>query len=431
MRWLTRRTGLPAAGLWLLAGTFVTTVGNAMHTFAVGKLLYDRTGSVAAFGSVIILEQASAFLMQFVAGPWVDRGDPRRTSVQVELIRGLFICFASAMLGTGLLTWIMLMTLVIRVAHPFYRAAMFSLAPAAVPSEALARFNGYSNVGLQAGQILGTILAAPVFASLGPSTAFLLNGLTFLFSAAAVALAKTPRREPAPASGPAWKQLLSSWHEIALLLRGEAGLAWHLVLSTAAVVVVQLYNLVEVPIVAERYGGSAYWLSVVGCCFAVGAIVSVAAIDPLTKRWGSRAAILISIGGQALAFALLGLSRDPWLTLALVFAIGACNTISLTVLTTTLQLRVRGPVKGRIGTTRNLLAAVVTAALVPLVSATSETSLAWALVVSGGVCLAYTLITLVLGSVRALGAGLLGEPRADRPAPAAADGLLPTQENTP
>lgn len=413
MHRLIQRTQLPSAGVWLLAATFITTVGNGMHTFAVGKLLYDQTGSVAAFGTVLILEQVASFLTQFIAGPWVDRGSPRRTGVQVELLRGLCICLASLMLGgENMLGWIMLMTLVIRVAHPFYRAAMFALAPSVVPGNLLARYNGLSNMSLQSGQLLGLVLAAPVFDLWGPAAAFLLNGITFLFSAAAVWLLRLPPAEgvaQGSQGSPPRPHLLKDWHEILVLLRHEAGLKWHLVLSTTSNLIIYLYNLVEVALVTQRYGSNPYWLSVIGCLIAVGAMAGVPLIAPLTSRWGARSTVASTIGGQGLCFVALGVVADPWLTLALVFMIGGLNTIGLTVLTTTLQLRVGTSVKGRIGTARNLLTTVMIALLLPVVSRIEAISLAWALLAAGAICLVFATIAVIFGRPQALGKRLLGE----------------------
>ena len=63
------RSRLPSAGLWFLAGTFASNIGNGMHTLAAGALLYQETGTVAAFGVVVAVEQAATFLMQLLAGP--------------------------------------------------------------------------------------------------------------------------------------------------------------------------------------------------------------------------------------------------------------------------------------------------------------------------------------------------------------------------
>ena len=402
----THSIGLPAAGNWLLAGTFVTTVGNGVQAFAVGKLLYDLTGSIAAFGVVIIVEQAVNVLMQVLAGPWVDRGDPKRTCVQVEVVRGLVVCGASLMLGNGsFFGWVVLMTLVIRIAQPFYRAATFSLAPAVVPAESLGRFNGFSNVALQSGQLVGVAVAGVVIERWGATPAFLINGLSFLFSALAVAIVARPTPEPveqllltdAMAAG---RHLVAAWAEIAALIRTEASLGWHLVISTADSVAIYLFNLVIVAVIAERFGGSAEWLSAVEVAFAVGAIGSGAIVSQLTERWGVQSSVVIGIGGQAVCFVLLGLLREPSITLPLAFGLGAFNTISWTVVTTTLQLRVRKTIKGRIGTARNLLTALITVGLVPLVSALQAASLEWALLMSGAVCLMFVAIPIWLGRRR-------------------------------
>jgi MFS transporter, DHA3 family, macrolide efflux protein len=402
MRGLMNATNLPPSGLWLLAATFVTTVGNGMQTLALSKLLYDQSGSAAAFGVILLFEQGLNIVMQLIAGPWVDRGDPQRTCVRVEFIRGICICLVSFCLGSqNLLWWIVLMSLVIRVAQPFYRAATFALAPAAIPGESLERFNGYSNICLQGGQLCGVALAGVVLQFWGTPAAILTNGVTFLFSGLAVAMIKVPQlEEVSPKFQPpqfVWQHLFSGWKDILLLLRQEIGLAWHLLLSTADGIIVILFNLLLVPLVAERYGGSTYWLSAVDGGFTVGAMFSAAVVSSISTRWGTWAATTIGISGQAVCFIGLGLTSDIWLTLALVFGIGTFNTISWVVLTTALQLRVQGSIKGRIATVRNLLTASFGAVLVPLISQTASVSLVGAMFLSGTVCLGYALIAVLFG----------------------------------
>ena len=101
MRALMRLTGLPSAALWFLAGTFASNIGNGMHTLAAGALLYQQTGTVAAFGVVVVIEQAVTFLMQAVAGPSVDRGDPRRAAMLAEIVRGGCVCGLSLLLAAS------------------------------------------------------------------------------------------------------------------------------------------------------------------------------------------------------------------------------------------------------------------------------------------------------------------------------------------
>lgn len=406
---------MPTPGRWLLAGTFVTTIGNAMQSLTVGKLLYDRTGSIGAFGMVLIFEQVITFVMQLVAGPWVDRGDPRRSCLNVELIRGMVICGASAMLiaSEPLIAWILVMSLVIRVAQPFYRAATFALGPAVVPAELLTRFNGISNVCLQAGQLVGVAIAGPILLYAGAPIAFFVNGTTFLFSALSVAMVRGATREAVPpAVGSVLQQMLGGWRAIGALIRREAGLAWHLLLSAADNIGVLLFNLALVPLVAERFAGSPTWLSVIDGAYALGAIASVASVEWLQARWGARAAVVLGIAGQGACFALIGALPIACLAVPLAFGIGAFNTISWTVVMTTLQLRAKGPVKGRIATVRNLITAVISVSLVPVMTRMQTISFGGALLASGVVCGGFALVAIVVGAPRALGARLLGAERA-------------------
>ena len=64
MKISTRWTGLPPAAHWFLAGTFASNIGNGMHTLAAGALLYQQTGTVAAYGAVVVVEQAVTFLVR-------------------------------------------------------------------------------------------------------------------------------------------------------------------------------------------------------------------------------------------------------------------------------------------------------------------------------------------------------------------------------
>jgi hypothetical protein len=263
-------------------------------------------------------------------------------------------------------------------------------------------------------------VAGVVLERWGATPAFLINGLSFLFSALTAAVITPPEAAPEvppAAAAQAPQHLLQAWTEVAVLLRTQAGLVWHLVLGTADSVAVYLFNLLIVAVVAARLGGSAEWLSAIEVAFAVGAIASGAVVDRLSARWDSRVSVVIGIGGQAAAFALLGLQRDTLLTLPLAFALGACNTISWTVVVTSLQLRVGKHVKARIGTARNLLTALITVGLVPLVSTLQLASLEWALFLSAGVCLAFALVAVVLGHTRVLGTALLGDTPTRKAAP--------------
>lgn len=388
---------LPRAGWWLLGGTLATNVGGGMQTLAAGKLLYDRTGSIAAFGVVLIVEQALTFVVPWIAGPWIDRGDPRRICAIVELVRGTaLLLIALVMLsGPSPLGWILAMSVCIKAGQPFYRGAMFTMAPSAVPGDGLAGFNAYGNVAQQGGALLGGTLAGLIIHQWGPSVCFLVTGLGFLGSGLAVTMAAVARPRPAAGERPP-----RGWGEIVTLLRGDRGFAGHLLLGSADSIAVVLFNLLLFAVVAQRYGGSPYWLSAVDCAFAIGAVAAAPALGLLGERLGTRGSVRAGLVGQALCFATLAATTSGAATVVLALALGACNTMSWTAVTTTLQLRAGRSVRGRIGTARNLITAAVCAPMVPLVSRVEHGSLGMALLASGAIVAVYLLLS---GTVRAPG----------------------------
>jgi MFS transporter, DHA3 family, macrolide efflux protein len=157
-------TGLTLSARWFLAGTFASNIGNGIHTLAAGALLYQQTGTVAAFGVVIIIEQIVTVLMQLIAGPWVDRGDPRRIAVMAEVARGGIVCalaLALAATDSPAMPWVLAMTVMIRVIHTFHRAATFAVTPDLAQACDLARLNSWFSAAQQGGQLVGLALSSP------------------------------------------------------------------------------------------------------------------------------------------------------------------------------------------------------------------------------------------------------------------------------
>ncbi|HEY0992758.1 MAG TPA: MFS transporter, partial [Kofleriaceae bacterium] len=261
----------------LLAAVLVTNIGNGMHTLVVSKLLYDATGSSAAFGVVLVGEYAINFLLQLVAGSAVDRGNPRLVSVWADLLRGAFICIAAVMLGASGSGkyWVFATVIVINAAKPFYRSATFALAPIVVQADQLLTFNGLSGSLLQAGQLLGVALVGPVLANFAVATAFALNGISFLTSGVLILCARVPAvARPPRSTGSFLHNTVHDWGEIIRLLRRDLALAAHVVLCAGDFLLVSFVNLTLVPYVNGRLGGTAYWLSVLDGGFAVGALTA-------------------------------------------------------------------------------------------------------------------------------------------------------------
>ncbi|HEY0062241.1 MAG TPA: MFS transporter [Telluria sp.] len=387
----------------MLSATMVSNIGNGIQTLTIGKLLYDSTGNVAAFGVVIVVEYLMLFLANALAGSAADRFAPRLTLVVVDAVRGLLVLAVSLLLyleSGHQLALLTLVTVAVQVGKPFSKAARFALEPALMPAAQLARYNGFAFSAMQAGQLLGIGLAGVVLNYWGAPVAIGLNGLSFLFGAAAYFLVSaTVQVELMAASArrgaTAW--LANLWHDWAdafRFIRRNRGVGTLLVACAGDYLTPSFLNLFFVLLVALHFGGNPYGLSILDGGFAVGAMLAGLWVDRLIAHLGPRRSAVLALGGQGAGFVLLAASGNAWLCAALTFFIGAMSALSLTALTTTLQLRVKGPYKGRMGLARSLVAALLACALVPAATAVAGLSLVLALALAALVSFALSLLVV-------------------------------------
>ena len=117
---------------------------------------------------------------------------------------------------------------------------------------------------------------------------------------------------------------------------------------------------------------------------------------------------MLGLAGQAACFLLLWLLRNPYASVAVIVALGVCNTLSFTALVSALQERSRGAIKGRIVAVRNLTVGVLAALLIPLVTRAQVHSTGDALLATFAIFAAFAAATAALSSRALFGAALLG-----------------------
>jgi MFS family permease len=157
----------------LISASFVTEIGNGVHTIAVAFLLHQLTNSVLAFALVLSGDFIIRILMQFLAGSATDRGNPRQMMIGIDIARGLGILLAVVGTVAGMGVWPIILSLVLlKVAGPFYRTANFALVSNAVAEDRVAHVNALTGSGGQTGQLLGTALVGPLILWFGPLGAF-------------------------------------------------------------------------------------------------------------------------------------------------------------------------------------------------------------------------------------------------------------------
>lgn len=166
-------------------GQLVSQLGDRVHTLAVIWLVYSWYNSGSAVGLVLIASTLPAFLISPFAGNLLDKYDRKKIMIICDYIRSAFVLSLAVMgyLDMLNLPLILFFTIIISIGAAFFNPATMSMMPSLVEQEELTQANAFYQLSVNASGALGFMVGSGLIAIIGVSTAFLINGISFLFSA--------------------------------------------------------------------------------------------------------------------------------------------------------------------------------------------------------------------------------------------------------
>lgn len=400
------------AARWTLSSVIITNVGNGMQQLCVGKMLYDQTGSIMAYGAVFIVEFLINFAVQIMAGPIVDRHVPKTIIVVTDLFRGLVVVLASFLISQGLPAnaCIFASLLAINLGKPFYRSATFTIGPTLTHGKGLIRYNAFYDGFQQGGQLLGIVLVGILLKHMSPTWPFFFNGLTFIFAALLISMARIPKGEIRPWGKQSMiKTISKDWLDIFRILKKTPSLSGHILMTAMECNAVVFLELLLVPMVNDWQQANPYWLSAYGAGFGIGAVLGAGFIGHVIHGLGVRRSAWLGQVGQGACFVALGVFHHPVISCGLIVIFGVLNTLSYTTFVSTLQARCLGPIKGRMVAVRNLATGITGFAVIPIITGAQESSTKFALWTAAFILLVCAISSVIFGSQRVFGARFLGE----------------------
>ncbi len=343
--------------LLLWQGQFVSMMGAQAFSVSMIFWVKRQTDSATLLGLAMMAQWVPAILLGPIGGTMADRMSRRRLLILSDLVRGVAaIALATVVLLApervelifGLL---LVFSAVMGAGDAFFRPAIAAAIPDLVPAEQLTRANTLNRVSLDVSTFLGTGSGGVLFRLLGPGVLFLIDGVTYLFSAFSESLIRLP--PPAPtAETKTWRDAFADfWAELKAGLRyvaGRKGLRYLLFLAPVDSFFM-ITIVVLLPFFVEDFLRVAPdWYGFLVAAFGAGSFLgSVAAggtnLEGRRRRWVFLAAAL----GFAVAVIVLGLTRSPWMAMALILTAGTMSgfntihTVSLMQLTTPNEYRGR------------------------------------------------------------------------------------------
>jgi MFS family permease len=311
----------------LLAGLAVSACGDWLYNVALLALVYERTGSPTWVAMTTAARVLPVVALGPLGGVLADRYDRRRLIVGSDLIRALLMLGLGAVETSGLpILLAPVLAAAATAAGTVHPPCVAACTARFVPDAELQRANAL-RAGLgQAAIVAGPALGALVLVAASPVVAILLNALTFLASAAAVA-AIAPGERFAPAArrragdaGQAVAPRPSVLAEIRAGARALRGAPTAIRLIAADVLCSAVYGILTVTLVlvSRRVGAGdgGYGLLLGG--FGVGGVIGASVTGRIggPARWRRTLTVAMVLVGVPLA----GLGVVPTLAGALALA---------------------------------------------------------------------------------------------------------------
>jgi len=333
----------------LLTGSFIASLGGQMLVLAVGWELYERTSSALALGLVGLVQILPILLLALFTGHVADRYDRKTVvilsqSALVATALGLsFLAFRH-----GSLVAIYACLLLRGVGSAFNGPAANALPAELLPERAFENGASWrSSIG-QLAAVVGPALGGTLIAVLGGTAlVYLLAGLggttfivllLFLRVERRARVGTAARREPVT--------LRSLGEGIGFLRRTPVVLS-AITLDLFAVLFGGATTLL--PIFArDILGVGPIGLGWLQAAPSVGAVIVALALAhrPPLQRAGPT--LLLVVAGFGAATVIFGLSRSFELSLAMLFALGGLDSVSMVIRDTLMLTRIPDEMRGRV-----------------------------------------------------------------------------------
>jgi MFS family permease len=332
----------------LFGGLAVSLVGSGLWIVAIAWQVIELGGGPGQLSVVTAAYSIGLVAFVLLGGIVADRLPRRSVMLAADAGRAIAVLAVGALAVADVLQlWqLALGAFVVGVGEAFFIPSYSAVVPHLLPEHDLLAANGLEqSVRPIAYQALGPVIGAGVIAVASPGAAMLVDGATYLASAACLALlsGEPPREAPAERTSMA-TDFKVGW---AYMWR-TPWLRSTLLFALALVLLVMGPIEVLLPFVVEELGQGAAGYGTVLAAFGVGGAVGALAVSTrgLPRRYLTW--MLLGWGVGSAPLAVVGVATAVWQLAIAVFVLGFVFAGAMVIWGTLLQRRVPDHLRGRI-----------------------------------------------------------------------------------
>lgn len=181
----------------IVQGQLISVFGDNIYEIALGFWILAITGSTALMAITMSVTVMPRILISPFAGTFIDRHDRRKIMIITDVIRGISILFIgiAAVMGFIQIWMIIVIGIIVGICGCFFSPAINSAIPDIVSKSKLIKANSILSLADTANYMVGNAVGGFIVQILGAPIIFIINGVSFLFSAAAEFFVKIPQAQ--------------------------------------------------------------------------------------------------------------------------------------------------------------------------------------------------------------------------------------------
>ncbi len=332
------------------ASWFLMTFAKQVETVAVGIYLYHQTGQALALGWLGLVQALPFMLLAVPAGQLGDRVDRKRVMMATLTLSCLVSVGLIAITRQGLaVEWYYLPLAIGAISQATGSPSRSALLPQLVPAEAFSGAVAWNSTVFQIAAMTGPAVGGWVVgAGMDVTTAFGLVLVCRVVSLAAIASVKTRPVERQNTSI-SLESLVAGVRFVrqTKLILATITLDLFAVLLGGATYLLPIFAM-------DILGVDAFGLGLLRSAEAVGAVCMALAIAHLPPMRRAGRTLLWAVAGFGAATIVFGVSQSFWLSMGMMFLIGAFDNVSVVVRHTLVQMLTPDEMRSRVSAVNNV-----------------------------------------------------------------------------
>ena len=327
------------------SGQLISLIGTWMDTVAESWLIYRLTGSSLLLGTVAFCSQIPVFLMAPIGGFVADKFN-RRDLIVVTQSTSMVLAgiLATLTLTHKVQVWhVMVLAALLGVVNAFDIPGRQAFIVEMVGKEDLMNAIALNSSMFNGARIIGPAVAGVLVAKIGEGWCFAANSASYIAVITGLLLMRVQRRQVAK-SGTALQNVAEGFRFVR-----KTGPIRALLMLLALVSVVGMPYAVLMPIFADRIlHGGARGLGILMGASGVGALIGALSLAAKKGLKGLGSWVALASGGFGVSLMLFSLSRNFWLSAALLVPVGYCMMTQMASSNTLIQAMVPDRLRGRV-----------------------------------------------------------------------------------